>query len=62
MAERAIKNNEKTRNAGIKKGKDDIALHNGRGDGGGKEGDADADPTSNTNRNRNRNKNKQLSS
>ena len=60
MAERAIKNDEKTRNAGIKKGKNDIASHNERGDGGGKV--ENGDPTSSTNRNRNRNKNKQLSS
>ena len=60
MAERAIKNDEKTRNAGKKKGIDDIASHTGRSDGGGKE--EDGDPTSSTNRNRNRNRNKQLSS
>ena len=53
-----IKNDEKTRNVGIKE-KGNNASHNDETGGG--RGDDD-DPTSSKNRNRNRNKNKQSSS
>ena len=58
-----MKNDEKTRNAGMKKERKNNASHNdetGDGEGGG--GGGDNDPTSSKNRNKNRNKNKQLSS
>lgn len=64
MAERAIKNDEKTRNAGVKKGKESKLSYNDETEeegGKGGRGD-DNDPTSSKNRNRNRNKNKQSSS
>ena len=64
MAERAIKNEEITRNAGVKKEKEsNIAYNDEAEEEGGKGGRGDDnDPTSSKSRNRNRNKNKQSSS